>query len=216
MWAADVGFTLMLIMIPLAARRETLPGMLEKMKEVARSTELEQVEKSDNQFLLFWVIVHYDDLVCYDTRSYADLDGSNSDSQDNGDQRCCGSVGFHKQAEVAYALWGDGSNYRQKVRCRGKLLKTAYLIRHLPDFSSRIGPMFYPVFFYQGQELELGITGHESVRMTDVNGEGDVVVPGGWDAGGDRENLRAKDWAASRPVTILLEQSCGQRCVCRR
>ncbi|KAG1809549.1 hypothetical protein EV424DRAFT_1558062 [Suillus variegatus] len=57
---------------------------------------------------------------CYDTRSYADLDGSNSDSQDNGDQRCCGSVGFHKQAEVAYALWGDDSDYRRKVQCRGQ------------------------------------------------------------------------------------------------
>ncbi|KAG1793034.1 hypothetical protein EV424DRAFT_1354324 [Suillus variegatus] len=63
--------------------------------------------------------------ICYDTRSYADLDELNSDSQDNDDQRCCGSVGFHKQAEVAYALWSDGSDFRQKVRCQGKLLKAS-------------------------------------------------------------------------------------------
>ncbi|KAG1788809.1 hypothetical protein EV424DRAFT_1355962 [Suillus variegatus] len=33
-------------------------------------------------------------------------------------------------------------------------VQTAYLIRHLPDFSSRIVPVFYPVFFYQGQVAE--------------------------------------------------------------
>ncbi|KAG1805420.1 hypothetical protein EV424DRAFT_1351088 [Suillus variegatus] len=107
---------------------------------------------------------------CYDTRSCADLDGSNSDSQDNGDQRCCGSVGFHKQAEVAYTLWGDDSDYRRKVRCRGQAseVQTAYLIRHLPDFSSRIGPMFYPVFFYQGQETQVRIDTYECLLNNEI------------------------------------------------
>lgn len=49
--------------------------------------------------------------------------------------------------------------------------------------------------------------------MTDVNGGSDVV-PGGWDAGDNGEISRAKDSAASKLVTILLEQSCGRRCVC--
>lgn len=53
-------------------------------------------------------------------------------------------------------------------------------------------------------ELGLGVKGHERVRMTDVNGRGDVVVPDSWDAGGNREISKVKDWAASRLVTIAL------------
>ncbi|KAG1817422.1 hypothetical protein EV424DRAFT_1347897 [Suillus variegatus] len=74
-------------------------------------------------------------------------------------------VGFHRRAEVAYALWAmiavtDG----RFVVDEDKLPKTyvvivviavqtAYLIRHLPEFLIYIGPVFYPVFYHQGQYI---------------------------------------------------------------